>query len=171
MVSVQGAGEGGTPGCGEREKRLRVRLPVAYVALLRRQNGGPVQERIIRAQGAVDKETQYYLTDGHAMLESLAGVTLTEDSRSVMQTPAVVAEWDLPKKLVLIDGEGPTWIALDYRKNESRPGVVLIVADAGPPVQLAPSFRDFLAALVLFDEVYDEDGVPRQSSKGGEAAR
>ena len=147
----------------EVERRLGVKLPAAYVAILRDlHNGGYVPSMLIRVDAPVSEDLAHELLDnGYATLGSLAGVTLTEDGHSILRSPKMIEEWGLPSGLVLIDGDGHSWIALDYREPGAEPRVVGIDSDSGGSIELAPTFGAFLERLVLFEEVFDEDGELR----------
>jgi hypothetical protein len=149
----------------EVERRLGVKLPAAYVAIMRDlHNGGYVPSMLIRVDAPVSEDLAHALLDnGYATLGSLAGVTLTEEDwqRSILGSPKMIEEWGLPSGLVLIDGDGHSWIALDYREPGAEPRVVAIDSDSGGSIELAPTFDAFLERLVLFEDVFDEDGELR----------
>ncbi len=58
---------------------------------------------------------------------------------------------------MLLDGDGHTWIALDYRKPGREPPVIFIESDSKESTVLAPTFAAFFEALIPYEEVYDED--------------
>jgi hypothetical protein len=49
----------------------------------------------------------------------------------ILATAYLVREWGLPSGVVLLDGDGPTWIALDYRScgSAGEPSVVWLDVD------------------------------------------
>jgi len=145
----------------EVERRLSVKLPAAYVALLRDHNGGTVPEMLIPVRAPVSEAVAHALDHGYASLGSLAGVTLAEEHGSVLHTRSMTEEWGLPSGLVLLDGDGHSWIALDYREPRAEPPVVFVESDSSESIELAPTFGAFLERLVPFEEVFDEDGELR----------
>jgi len=70
----------------EVEKRLGVKLPAAYVELMREQNGGNFETMVIRVQRRLPRAlAQHFGDDRHVEINALAGITL-EESRSVLHT-------------------------------------------------------------------------------------
>jgi hypothetical protein len=66
--------------------------------------------------------------------------------------------WGSPRELILLDGDGHTWIALDYRQAQEDPPVIYIVSLEGDYVTVAHNFEDFIRRMVPFENVYDRDG-------------
>jgi hypothetical protein len=68
---------------------------------------------------------------------------------SLLDTPYLVEEWGLPAPVVLLSGDGHSWIALDYRASgpQGEPSVTWLDADRGTELALAPDFRSFIEAL------------------------
>ena len=56
-------------------------------------------------------------------------------------------EWDLPPGLLLFDGDGHLWLALDYRNCQEEPPVVCVISDGPHVIPVAPSFAEFLRGL------------------------
>ncbi|MGY3215794.1 hypothetical protein ACVWWV_000296 [Bacillus sp. TE9122W] len=40
-----------------------------------------------------------------------------------MDSAYLIKEWELPEGLVLISGDGHTWVAMDYRKMKKNPAI------------------------------------------------
>jgi hypothetical protein len=130
------------------ESRLGVKLPDSYVSLLRVRNGGYVREHFIEIGGDIPEGLRYYLGDGQFSVGSIFGIAADEDSYGTLAHNAyLLDEWDLPKGLVLIDGDGHTWFALDYRVRAVDPPVVFVASDGPQILTVAPSFADFLHRL------------------------
>jgi hypothetical protein len=145
----------------EVEEKLGVKLPAAYVGLMREQNGGDFESMVIRARRPVPEAIEDHIgKDRFVELHSFHGVTLGE-SGILQQTQYMTNAWELPSGLVLLEGDGHTWIALDYRRAANEPSVIFLESDSKQSVTLAPSFASLLAALVPYEEVYDEDGELR----------
>lgn len=87
----------------------------------------------------------------HIPFDELFGIGPAEQfaALTLLQTPYLVREWDLPTPVVLLSGDGHTWVALDYRTRgrQREPSVVWIDNERGHEVQLAPSFRAFVELL------------------------
>ena len=73
---------------------------------------------------------------------------------NILDSPAIIKEWGLPENIILISGDGHTWIALDYREYSKNPPVILIDEDVAGIQTLAANFEDFINGLTL-DEPID----------------
>jgi hypothetical protein len=124
------------------EQVLGVVLPGTLLALLRIQNGGGVAD--VRSAYPTGESTSW--AAGHVPFEYLMGIGRAEGRLSILDTPYLVEEWDLPAPVVLLSGDGHWWIALDYRKP-GEPSVTWLDADAEEELALAPDFRSFVEAL------------------------
>ncbi|CAA9494648.1 MAG: hypothetical protein AVDCRST_MAG85-1404 [uncultured Solirubrobacteraceae bacterium] len=125
------------------ERELGVTLPDAYVELLRLQNGGGVA-------AAYDGFSE------EASLESLAGVGPTRVGHTILDSRAIRHTWEMPDGLVLLEGDGHTWVALDYRRTTTDPPVVWWDNDEEAGTELAPDFRSFVEALRPLDTIFDD---------------
>ncbi len=65
---------------------------------------------------------------------------------------------DLPTGLVLLDGDGHTWIAFDYRKAGGDTAIVFVDSASGDTLLVASSFAELFASLIPHEELFDEDG-------------
>ena len=124
----------------EAEAVLGVPLPEALLDLLRVQNGGGVARG--RRRCLTSGPTSW--ADDHAPLPDLMGIGHTKGLTSLLDAPALIDEWGLPRGIVPLSGDGPTWIALDYRRG-GEPAVVWL--DDGRELALAPDFRSFVEGL------------------------
>ncbi|WP_394613922.1 SMI1/KNR4 family protein [Lentzea sp. JNUCC 0626] len=125
------------------EALLGVRLPSALLDLLRVQNGGTVVDE--RSAFPTTERTSW--APDHVPFDSLMGIGTAERGLSLLDTPYLVEEWGLPSPVVLLTGDGHTWIALDYRAG-GEPSVVWLDADDESEVALAPDLVTFLDGLV-----------------------
>jgi hypothetical protein len=68
---------------------------------------------------------------------------------TVLDTPYLVRERELPSPVVLLSGQGHYWLALDYRGCGPRgnPPVVWIDNEMNHEFLLAPDFRAFVERL------------------------
>ncbi len=76
----------------------------------------------------------------------------------ILQTSYMTTEWGLPDGLVLLNGDGHWWIALDYRNSgpTGPPAVVWLDVERGEDFQVADSFATFLDELVPASKFSDE---------------
>lgn len=137
------------------EAILGVRLPATYIALMRVCNGGYI------TRNACPTPTATSWAEDHVHIASISGIPHPgEESgpygvgRGILQTPYMIQEWGLPDRLVLIDGDGHTWTALDYRDrgDDDEPGVVWLDVELEHEIRLAESFAEFLEHLRPEDE-------------------
>jgi hypothetical protein len=128
------------------ERVLGVTLPEDLLRLLRIQNGGVVSD----AWDACPAEATFF-ADGHVPFDQLFGIGPADqfDALTLLHTPYLVREWDLPTPCVLLSGQGHYWIALDYRTcgPDGVPSVVWIDNEMDHEIQVAPDFRAFVERL------------------------
>lgn len=141
----------------EAEARLKVRFPAAYVAALREKNGGAtLAEYFPLPKQDIPSHLAPYVDHGHV---SIAGINGIGNSReNVLQTEYMTQEWQLPKGFVLLDGDGHTWIALDYRSSNTEPTIVFLESDSGDTLSVADNFAQFFSGLVSHESLFNEDG-------------
>ena len=144
----------------EAEQTLGVTLPAEYVQLLRMQNGGTT----VPMAYPMAQRTSWSAV--HVPLFELFGIQAEDagvDELSILDTPYLTAEWDLPPRQVLLSGEGHWWITLDYRRG-AQPSVAWIDVEVGEDLQIAPTFIEFLNGLVPAS-AFERDG-PAASGGG-----
>jgi hypothetical protein len=128
------------------EAHLGVTLPPDLIRLLRIQNGGVIAD----AWDACPAETNFY-ADDHVPFEHLHGIGSAgrAETMTLLDTPYLVQEWELPPQVVLLSGAGHYWLALDYRDcgSAGRPPVVWIDNEMNHELLLAPDFRGFVECL------------------------
>lgn len=141
------------------ENQLGVKLPEAYIELLKIQNGGYIEHNAF----LTDFPTSW--ADDHINVEELRGIG--SDS-CILDSTYLIEEWDLPKGIVIIAGDGHAWIALDYREINENPAVILVDEDVAGIRELAPNFKSFIDGLTtMMEEVeagmsfYDETETRR----------
>ncbi|AZM45159.1 MULTISPECIES: SMI1/KNR4 family protein [unclassified Streptomyces] len=129
----------------EAEQLLDVTLPTSLLDLLRAQNGGQVTGT--RNAFRTDKPTSW--SEDHIPFDHLMGIGHRERAVSLLDSPYLVEEWDLPSPLVLLSGDGHYWIALDYRAcgRHGEPSVAWFDADFSVELALAPDFGSFVEGL------------------------
>jgi SMI1/KNR4 family protein SUKH-1 len=115
------------------EHELGVTLPAAYIELLRIQNGGvPAREFTYFATGS---------DPDYVMLDDMPGLGELLKNRQYTDI------WEMPAALLLLSGDGHTWIALDYRETGSEPPIVWWDNELEVNFRLAADFRTFVEAL------------------------
>ncbi|WP_238011891.1 SMI1/KNR4 family protein [Dactylosporangium sp. AC04546] len=128
------------------ERNLGVALPLDLLHLLWTQNGGVIAD----AWDACPADTTFY-ADDHVPFEHLYGIAPAGQAGTItlLDTPYLVQEWDLPSPVVLLSGQGHYWLALDYRDcgPEGNPPVVWIDNEMKHELSLAPNFRTFVERL------------------------
>ncbi|MEV4343752.1 SMI1/KNR4 family protein [Actinoplanes sp. NPDC049596] len=134
------------------EETLGYRLPRAYVDLLRRQNGGVLEENChpttFRTSWAAD----------HFQMDVLLGIGYPEGADT--QSRELIEEWDYPPDGVVIGVTalaGPDTVMLDYSAGgpQGEPTVVYVGSDRVKH-QIANTFADFITGFVPAEE-YEED--------------
>jgi len=107
---------------------------------------------------ATEKESlKFYFSEGFYVIDSFASVD-PNDEHSLHQTISSGREWGLSSALVPLDGDGHTWLALDYSESNSEPGVIVTETDNGHTLLVATSFKEFISNLLNYEDVYDPDG-------------
>jgi hypothetical protein len=119
------------------QRELGVGLPSELVQLLRLQNGGQLR---------YDSHAADFDDRDHVGVHDLRGIGPNERD-GLRYNQYYLDEWQLPSGLVLLDGNGHEWIALDYRNASTEARVSWVDADANRTVVLASTFGDFLTGL------------------------
>lgn len=139
------------------EASLNVRFPADYVAALRQKNGGAtIGQYFPLPKREIPSHLTGYVDHGHVSIAGINGIGTSQES--VLQTQYMTEEWQLPKGFVLLDGDGHTWIAFDYRSTKSDPSIVFLESDSGDTLFVAEDFTQFFSGLVPHESLYDEDG-------------
>lgn len=121
-------------------RELGVRLPIELGELLGLRNGGTVAS----AFDAFPTSAPTSYSETHVPFDQLLGVG---GRLSILDSPYLSSEWDLPRQVVVLSGDGHTWVALDYRRS-SEPSVTWFDVELESELALAPTFRAFLEGLV-----------------------
>ncbi|OXM60756.1 SMI1/KNR4 family protein [Amycolatopsis vastitatis] len=124
------------------ERELSVRLPAELAELLRLRDGGTVADGC----DAFPTREPTSWSETHVPFDLLHGVG-SGAGISLLDSAYLVGEWGLPASIVLLSGDGHTWIGLDYRRS-ATPAVTWFDADRETELPLAPTFRDFAEGLV-----------------------
>lgn len=133
------------------QDKLGIILPELYISILQEQNGGYIKF------DSHPSNTPNSWADDHVNVDHILGIG---NENSILDSPYLIEEWDLPKNVVLISGDGHSWIALDYRKTKENPPVIFIDVDDKKIIELASNFDSFLKGLYTEEEVkFDEDSL------------
>lgn len=142
------------------EKRLGVKLPSSYISIMKKWNGGYLQEEHqILIDRDVPENLDYYLSEKFWTLSSVAGISSDINNREgIIYKSQTAHEWGIPDKVIAFDGDGHTWVAFDYRDNPDEPKIIFIESDELLSFVLANDFTDFISKLIPSSQVYDNDG-------------
>ncbi|MFE9937167.1 SMI1/KNR4 family protein [Streptomyces hirsutus] len=129
----------------EAQRLLNVTLPSSLLDLLRHRNGG----QVAAGRNAFPTSQPTSWSPDHVPFDSVMGIGHRERTVSVLDSPYLVEEWGLPAAVVLVSGDGPCWIGLDYRAcgRHGEPSVTWFDADLNAELALAPDFRSFIEGL------------------------
>ncbi|AQQ65627.1 MULTISPECIES: SMI1/KNR4 family protein [Bacillus] len=131
------------------EEVLNVKLPESYINLLKEQNGGTLRLDV----HPTSKPNSW--ADDHVNVSGLYGISFNENESSILESRYLIREWEMPENIVLLSGDGHTWIALDYRNVAENPPVIFIDNEFEEIIELAPNFERFLQNLTTYE--YDEE--------------
>ena len=128
------------------ESSLGVKLPDELIALLKVQNGGYTRGFVY----PMSRPTSW--SSDHVPLHELFGIVdeSFDSGHNILSTAYMINEWGLPEKLVLLNGDGHWWIALDYRQGEI-PSVTWFDTEMDQDIPIADSFAQFFDGLVPED--------------------
>lgn len=128
------------------EVSLGVRLPAAYVALLRQQNGGVPERRCF----PMTRRTSW--ASDHIAVATLLGLGTVDGIDGELGSEYMIQEWGYPGVGIVIfstPSGGHDTVMLDYTQcgSQGEPRVVYVDEDR-IPVPVASSFKEFIDALV-----------------------
>ncbi len=124
------------------EEKLKIKLPDAYISILNQQNGGYIKFN------AHPSDIPTSWAHDHVNVDHFFGIGLGKE-KGILESEYLIQEWGLPKNVILISGDGHSWIALDYRSRKTEPPVILIDVDEEHIIELAPNFDSFLKGLYV----------------------
>lgn len=144
----------------EAEKELDVNLPDTYIDLIKQQNGGVIKKNAFKV------EFSNVWDENHIYVNFIYGIGRNE---GILDTKYLTKEWGLPNNLVLLSGDGHTWVALDYSDKGKEPPVIYYDTDEGVKHVLADTFSDFINGLTTDDtkntELLMEDSMSIDKNK------
>lgn len=128
------------------EKKLNVTLPEQYKKLIVQQNGGLINFNAF----PTDQGTSW--ADDHIEVDHIRGIG---KELGILESEYLIKEWGLPQRLLLIQGDGHNWVALDYRLTNENPSVHYFDLELNNDFKIADSFDEFLSKLYTHE--YEED--------------
>ena len=123
-------------------------LPKSYKDFLSSSEEFPREVKPVPVTETVPKELEYYIDEGTASVGHFLG-TRIKDGEYVLDALYLAREWDIPKGLVLIAGDGHTWFALDYRSCSKEPPVVFLAGEEWHSVHVASTFAEFFSMCLV----------------------
>lgn len=138
------------------EKMLGLKLPTAYINLLKIQNGG-------ETQGLVCPTTvKTSWADNHVPLDECFGIDLLDGSEetaerdtsefNILDSIRFTKVWGLPDNQIVLCGDRNGCITLDYRPSETTPIVSWLDIEMKEDIPLAANFEAFLNQLIPFEK-------------------
>ncbi|RLL40630.1 SMI1/KNR4 family protein [Oceanobacillus piezotolerans] len=125
------------------EKKLGVKLPELYKEIVKEQNGGYIKRTAFPIEFSTSSVEDFIY------IESIYGI----GEEGILDSPSLINEWGLPKDMVLLGGDGHTWVAMDYRGVTSEPSIVYIEVEEEVDIQIANSFSEFIEGLQEVERV------------------
>ncbi|VXB52012.1 Smi1 knr4 family [Bacillus altitudinis] len=132
------------------EKKLGITLPDTYKKLILEQNGG------YTIHNAFPTTHSNSWAEDHIQFNHLLGIA---EDEGIMESAYLIKEWELPEGLVLINGDGHTWVAMDYRKTKENPPIHYFDVEMGEDFKLANSFDEFIQGLYTAEYTVDEEAA------------
>ncbi|HLR43272.1 MAG TPA: SMI1/KNR4 family protein [Pseudogracilibacillus sp.] len=122
------------------EEKLQLSLPVDYIELMKMQNGGRLHRNLFK------------LDDKEIFIDELFGIS-TNEAEGILTSIYMREEWGLPENIILLSGDGHSWVFLDYRKSVLEPSVSYLDQEAEKDYMLAASFTDFMHGLSVDESI------------------
>ncbi|WP_025093427.1 SMI1/KNR4 family protein [Bacillus safensis] len=132
------------------EKKLGITLPDTYKKLILEQNGGYI------VHNAFPTTHSNSWAEDHIQFNHLLGIA---EDEGIMDSAYLIKEWELPEGLVLISGDGHTWVAMDYRKTKENPAIHYFDVEMEEDFKLADSFDEFIQGLYTAEYTVDEEAA------------
>ncbi|CAM5462042.1 hypothetical protein BSAF29S_04213 [Bacillus safensis subsp. safensis] len=129
------------------EKKLGITLPDTYKKLILEQNGGYI------VHNAFPTTHSNSWAEDHIQFNHLLGIA---EGEGIMDSAYLMKEWELPEGLVLINGDGHTWVAMDYRKTKENPAIHYFDVEMEEDFKLADSFDEFIQGLYTAEYTDEE---------------
>ena len=129
------------------EQLLQVKLPESYINLMFEQNGG------VPFHQAFPCSVPNSWADDHVPVEQIFGI----GEEGILQSEYLIEEWELPNKIVIFSGDGPGWLAMDYRQKTTEPPIIWIDTEEDAIIKVATDFASLIDGLYTAEEEEIED--------------
>jgi len=123
----------------EFESQSSLSLPDSYKSFLLNSEDSKFINKSISITGEVPKDLKHFLDNGTISINKIFGVSKEESS--IFDNNYLIEEWELPSNLLLLDGDGHAWLALDYRENTKEPPVIFIESEFNQYIIVAETFE------------------------------
>lgn len=130
------------------EELLSIQLPETYKKIILEQNGGTLALNAYPSP----KNTDW---GSFVKVEAIRGIG---EENGILESDYFINEWNLPKDLILLDGDGHSWIGLDYRQKKENPPIVYMDTERDQLFELASNFDVFLNGLTSIDDTSSSYG-------------
>lgn len=130
------------------ENKLGVKLPKSYIDLCKIQNGGYL------IYNAYPTSVPTGWAEDHVSVNYINGI----GEKGILSSAYYIEEWELPKDILLLCGDGHWWIALDYRHTKENPPILYIDLEWEEDIfilELAPDFETLINGLFVYE--YEEN--------------
>lgn len=127
-------------------------LPKEYVELS--ESSGT---KVVKLPPCENESLKYYFGGGFYEVGTFPSVDPNAE-HSIYGSISSGREWGLPNSYVPLEGDGHTWLALDYGDSSGEPKVIVTETDDGNSLIVANTFNEFVLNLLQYEEVYDLDG-------------
>ncbi|WP_134703077.1 SMI1/KNR4 family protein [Ammoniphilus sp. YIM 78166] len=125
-----------------------IQLPIDYISILKKQNGGSI------LYNAHPSPVPTSWSDHSVYIDHIRGIG---EGTSILSSPYLIKEWDLPEGIIILSGDGHSFIALDYRNTKTEPTVIYL--DPDQVVLLSPTFKEFLDHLYIAETGVDSSDL------------
>ena len=126
------------------ENKLGIKVPTKYIERCESQNGGNINFDAFPCQ-------PNSWAEDHVFIDFIYGIS-TDESKGILESEYLIKEWALPEDIVLISGDGHSWIALDYRDTKTQPSIIYIEKtpeDKNLIYKLTDNFEMFVQGLYI----------------------
>ena len=127
-------------------------LPKEYINI-----SGSHETKVIKLNSTDIESLNFYFGNGFYEIGRFASID-PNDENSIYNSVNSGREWGLPSAFIPLEGDGHTWLALDYSESEKEPKVVVTETDDGNSLIVANNFDEFISNLLRYEEVYDLNG-------------
>lgn len=110
------------------EEQLNIKLPLSYLNLLQKQNGGSIKFN------AFPSKVPNSWAEDPINVDHIFGIA---EEEGILNSEYLIKEWGLPDNIVLFSGDGHSWIAFDYRNVREEPPIIFVDVEMEQIINLA----------------------------------